>query len=210
MRPLKHLTPRYVLNRSSLMVWQRRNPQAPWLTRTAIDFIGEWLGQTDTVFEWGSGRSTAWFAKHAGRVVSVEHDPVWYELVAEQLKSGGPATVERHLAKTSEAVKDEASQEYVDIIDVLPDKTVDLILVDGLHRDECAVRAVGKLRPGGLLVLDNADWYFATGSHTPASKWNQKLWSETWGSFEAAVAGWRRIVTTNGVWDTVIWIKPSL
>jgi hypothetical protein len=130
--------------------------------------------------------------------------------VAEQLKAGGPATVERHLAKTSEAVKDEASQEYVDIIDVLPDKTVDLILVDGLHRDECAVRAVGKLRPGGLLVLDNADWYFATGSHTPASKWNQKLWSETWGSFEAAVAGWRRIVTTNGVWDTVIWIKPSL
>jgi predicted O-methyltransferase YrrM len=207
MRPLKHLTPRYVYDRCSLMAWQRLNPEAPWLTRTAIDFIGEWLSPSDTVFEWGSGRSTAWFARQVTRVISVEHDPVWYERVAGQL--GDSSGVERHLAKTSDDIKDESSERYVAVIGTLPDDAIDLVLVDGLHRDECALRAVEKVRPGGLLVLDNADWYFATGSHSPASKWKKKLWSDTWGRFETAVAGWRRIVTTNGVWDTVIWIKPS-
>ena len=208
MRPLKHLTPRYVFDRASNIVWQRRHPEAPWLTPVAIDILGDWLQPDDTVFEWGSGRSTAWFGVRARRVISVEHDTEWYRSVGSQLGAIASKSVERHLVKTEEGVRDKLRDQYVEVIELIDDDTIDLILVDGLHRDACANRAVSKLRPGGLLVLDNADWYFATGSHTPASKWKSKLWSDTWGAFAEAVGGWRRIGTTNGVWDTVIWIKP--
>ncbi len=207
MRRLKHLTPRYVVDRTAVIVREWRNPKAPWLTSAAVDILVGWLNADDIVFEWGSGRSTAWFAQHAGRVISVEHDPVWYRSVTEQLRSDGSTNVERHLKPTSDGLRDESSRGYVAVIDLLDDESIDLVLVDGLHRDECAVRSMRKLRPGALLVVDNADWFVPTPSHTPRSN-KMMLRSQLWERFESDVAGWRRIDTTNGVSDTVIWIKP--
>jgi hypothetical protein len=208
MRPVRHLTPRYVFNRASNILWKRRHPTAPWLTPTAINLVEEWLQSDDVVFEWGSGRSTVWFGERVGRVISVEHNHDWFHSVGAWLDLDTRKTVERHLVKTRDDPTDKSREDYVGIIDRLDEASIDLILVDGLHRDACAIRGLPKLRPGGLLVLDNADWYFPTGSHTPASKWKKKLWSDTWRVFGDAVSGWRRIGTTNGVWDTVIWIKP--
>lgn len=207
MRPLKHLTPIYVIDRTAVTVWQRRHPKAPWLTARSTDLLDGWLRDSDTVFEWGSGRSTVWFAQRVSRVISVEHDAEWYTSVGKQL-SRPKSAVERHLVNATESIQDQASRDYVSVIDALDDETIDVALVDGRVRDECALRALPKLRRGGLLVLDNADWFFVTGTRTPASKWDRKLWSDAWARFDSAVAGWRRIVTTNGVWDTVLWIKP--
>src|SRR5262245_58674086 len=49
----------------------------PWLTHPAIEWLDSVIGPDDTVFEWGSGASTAWFAQRAKSVVSVEHDQTW-------------------------------------------------------------------------------------------------------------------------------------
>ena len=35
----------------------------------------------------------------------------------------------------------------------------DIIIIDGSYRSECAKVAVKKLKPGGMIVLDNADWH---------------------------------------------------
>jgi predicted O-methyltransferase YrrM len=37
------------------------------------------------------------------------------------------------------------------------DGSLDLVVVDGILRDECVQAAVPKLRPGGWLYLDNTD-----------------------------------------------------
>lgn len=209
MRSFKHLTARYTVNRAALMWWQRRHPDSPWLTPAAVGILDGWLRPGDTVFEWGSGRSTAWFARRVSQVSSVEHDPQWFSEVEEQLQRSQGASVARYLHPAHEGVNDESSHDYVTAIGVLADETVDLVLVDGLHRDQCALNAVQKLRPGGLLVLDNADWYLATGSEGLPSQRVERPRSETWKAFEEVVRDWRRIVTTNGVWDTVIWTKPA-
>ena len=44
----------------------------PWVTYSFIDFIKERLKKQHTVFEFGSGNSTYFYAKYAGIVVSVE------------------------------------------------------------------------------------------------------------------------------------------
>src|SRR5688572_27506537 len=49
----------------------------PWLPAAAVSFLDDKLAGL-SVFEWGSGGSTLWFAERARSVVSVEHDPVWF------------------------------------------------------------------------------------------------------------------------------------
>jgi hypothetical protein len=46
---------------------------------------------------------------------------------------------------------------YVAAIDAFPDGFFDLVVVDGRSRAACLDRAVPKIRPGGMLVLDDAD-----------------------------------------------------
>ena len=180
------------------------------MTATAVEILTGWLLPTDSVLEWGSGRSTLWFAQRVQRLISVEHDRDWYTTVGKQLSEaqGIHAAVERHLIPGGESADDGAGLEYSHITDHIGDTSLDLVLVDGIQRDICAAAALPKLRPGGILVLDNADWYFQTGTRTPAAKRN-KLWSPTWAQFQKAVSGWRRLVTSNGVWDTVFWIRPA-
>ncbi len=55
----------------------------PWVTYSFIDFIKERLRKQHTVFEFGSGNSTFFYAKYAGLVVSVEHDKDWFEKIVK-------------------------------------------------------------------------------------------------------------------------------
>lgn len=66
-----------------------------------------------------------------------------------------------------------------------------------------------KLRKGGILVLDNAnlflpnDYTFAPNSRRMKDGFS----TETWQQFDDQASKFRRIWTSNGLWDTVIWIK---
>ena len=64
-------------------------PDYPWLTNDANDILACYLKQTDVGLEFGSGRSTLWFAKHTHYITSVEHDRGWYERVAFQVAGCG-------------------------------------------------------------------------------------------------------------------------
>jgi predicted O-methyltransferase YrrM len=41
----------------------------------------------------------------------------------------------------------------------MPDDHIDFVLVDGITRQTCVRSSMGKLKPGGLLILDNANLY---------------------------------------------------
>ena len=69
MRKIGHWTPRYVVNRVAWFVYERRNMDKPWLTPRAVELLSELILPTDTGIEWGSGRSTAWFAKRLKQFV---------------------------------------------------------------------------------------------------------------------------------------------
>ena len=85
----RHLTPRYLIDRVRLIAYERRHPDAPWLTSEAIAFLERWLEPDAVGFEWGSGRSTVWFAQRVRQLISIEHDPHWYEEVTRRLDEKG-------------------------------------------------------------------------------------------------------------------------
>jgi hypothetical protein len=117
-------------------------PEKPWISYDAQQAIADRLTPESRVLEFGSGMSTLWFARRAGRVVSLEDNRNWFELVERRL----PGNVEYRLAETRE--------EYLSF----PEQPYDLVMVDGEHwRKECAMAALPFLAPGGTIYLDNSD-----------------------------------------------------
>jgi hypothetical protein len=101
---------------------------------------------------------------------------------------------------------------YVGIIEQQPDASLDFVLVDGKKRDACALAAVSKLRPGGVLVLDDVHRYIPSDvpSRTPyARAAADGFASPRWTRFAELVHEWPCLRATNGVYETAMWTKPA-
>jgi hypothetical protein len=184
------------------MFYQRRYPNAPWLSRGAVEILENWLKPCDRGIEWGSGRSTIWFAERVGYLVSVEHNPDWHKRVSAQLKRKGLKNVEYRLC--------EEPRQYCSVAEKLPPESFDFCLVDGEERDQCALAAISLVKPGGIVIADNCNWYLPTLSRSPLSRRpEQGPYTEKWAAYLNSVKGWRQIWTTNGVFDTGLWVKPA-
>jgi predicted O-methyltransferase YrrM len=208
-RPLRHLTPRYVYNRTRQMRYERTHAEDPWLTPAAIVMLGSLLRQEDTGVEFGSGRSTVWFATRVAALTSVEHDEQWYTAVAAGLKERGLGNVDYILAPEDQPMDRGGESAYARTALVFPDGSIDFALVDGHYRDYSAKLILPKIRPGGMLIIDNANLYLPCRSKSPNSRTAElgpstPVWAEIW----EELAGWRAIWTSSGVWDTAIFMKP--
>jgi predicted O-methyltransferase YrrM len=156
--------------------------EIPWLTFGAIRVLKKLLDSRSVVFEYGCGGSTFFFADRAQKVVCVEHDPAWADLVLKRLSEKGIRNVdlvvkepgEEHsltvadpsdpdsYASSDEHFTGRSFREYVQVIDQYPDESFDIILIDGRARPSCFKHARKKLRPGGAIIWDNMerDYYW--------------------------------------------------
>lgn len=128
----------------------------PWYTYPAIEYLEQLDLSDKTVFEYGSGNSTRYWAGRCRKLVSVEDNPEWHARVQPQL----PAGVDYLLVQGADA--------YAGAIRRYPHR-FDIIVIDGNHRLECARPALDRLSPGGLIVLDNSDWHERTAAVLLAS-----------------------------------------
>lgn len=118
----------------------------PWMTYSAISILEKRLTPDLTVFEFGSGNSTLFFARLVSKVVSVECDRDWYETLSRAL----PANVELLLCNPYQR---EAYLAYL----TAQDREFDLIVVDAEDREACLRVAPARLSARGVIVLDDAD-----------------------------------------------------
>jgi hypothetical protein len=118
----------------------------PWVTYSFIDFIKERLRKQHTVFEFGSGNSTFFYAKYAGLVVSVEHDKEWFEKIVKS-KPENSEMIFCELVKGGD---------YCHMPVKLEEK-FDIIIVDGRDRVNCCKQAVNALSASGVVVLDDSE-----------------------------------------------------
>lgn len=177
---------------------------SPWTSPASIAVFEKFLSKDMTAFEWGSGSSTVFFAQRIKKLVSIEHNEAWYKKVKSSLKEKKFDNVEYHFIKINypdqhldkdgyQAALNEnqtnAYRDYFSFIDRFPDEYFDFIVVDGRARVECGFHAIPKLKPGGVLVLDNSERI----RYQPLK---EKLTS------------WQSIWTTSGLTDTTLWIKP--
>ena len=165
--------------------------ETPWLTPESVAFLEELVNSNLElkVLEFGCGGSTMWLARKLqfpqARLVTVEHDPEWYKAIRSRVGAG----VEMHLKQ----------RPYGGICSDFPDDYFDLVLIDGRNRVLCAAYAMRIVKPGGFIMLDNAE----RREYTPIGSVLLKEWqcrrTAQYNCPEAAA---------DGVWATDIWRKP--
>lgn len=211
----KSLRPSYLVPRLRQIAFVRNHPDTPWLTESGIRLLDSWLKPTDVGLEWGSGRSTAWFARHVARMTSVEDNPQWHERVKALLQQAGVShkVDYRSIPCEHREVDEPDSHPYANVADEFAEESLDFALVDGNIRVLCMQKVLSKLKPGGLLILDNANRYFPNVSlgrpattHEPRTDYK----SEKWRKLGETLSTWRAILTTDRIWDTRFWIKPPV
>lgn len=111
----------------------------PWLHADAVDYMDTLLQPDWRVLEHGGGGSTLWFAELVKDVVTIEHDLYW-RLKLRDIAPGNVTLLER-------------------VPENAPEEGFDLFMIDGERemRGSCIIRARLYVRPGGWVVLDNAN-----------------------------------------------------
>jgi hypothetical protein len=186
-----------------------RNPQAPWTSQASIKTFEKILRKDMIGFEYGSGNSTIFFAKHLKNLVCIEHNQDWFNTVKANLKKLNLTNVDyRFIPMSKDAglnhdytfYKDfnlteqdfqirSEYHDYFSFVKEYPDNHFDFIMVDGRARVECCLNAIPKLKSNGIFVLDNSD----RARYKPVF---------------TVLESWKSITTTTGLFDTTIWFKP--
>jgi len=168
----------------SIWLWKaadnKSNP-IPWYTYPATEFLEHLDFSRMTVFEYGSGNSTLWWASKSKSLLSVEDDKAWYSKIAQKIQ----AEKTQYFLKTDK-------KEYVEIAQ----QQADVFIIDGSHRRACAEHVV-KIAGGVMIVLDNSDWFPETTEVLRSSlKWIQ--------------IDFHGFGPINGyTWTTTIFINPK-
>lgn len=118
----------------------------PWLTYPIIEFLNGLDFSGKRVFEYGAGASTLYWSKRAFEVVSVEFDKHWFE------------SLQPKVPKNVCLMHESDGHPYADKIRSVCG-LFDVIVVDGAERYRSAKAALSALAPGGMIILDNAEWY---------------------------------------------------
>jgi len=199
---LKHLTFRYIINRIALIFDEAIHPSNPWLTKDSVKIIDKHLKGHHLGLEIGSGRSTKWISKRIKKLISIEGDAYWFERVSSDCEF----LIEQGKLNYNYL---ETVDQYLSLLNSLDSNSLNFCLIDGEHRDICALKVIDKISIGGMLVIDNINWYLPTKkTFSPYSRSiDDGYLNENWESFASLVFNWRYIHTSNGITDTGIFIK---
>jgi hypothetical protein len=129
----------------------------PWWNPRAIRYLKEHLPPTGKAFEWGSGGSTVWLSNRGLAVTSIESELEWAQKVRKRRPSADvrfiPGTNSGKLLSEPQ-LRDHGEHffgEYVTAIDEFAAESLDIVVVDGICRIECAHLAAGKSSPTASL-----------------------------------------------------------
>jgi predicted O-methyltransferase YrrM len=170
-------------------IYELCHPGEPWIAQGAVRFLEEHLDGSCEALEWGSGRSTLWFARRVNHLVSVEHDRRWYQNVRASLEKVKAHNVDYQyiplnhpVGEPTRAVYPEQPA-YVRAAEKLADESLGLVIIDGHYRQACVLACLSKLKPGGLLVIDNTDWMplvkWGVPAHWPLVHQSQNVRTQT-------------------------------
>ena len=139
----------------------------PWWIEDSVPYVEKLLNKDMVVFEYGSGRSTIWFAERVKKIYSVEYQEKWMKQVqqwADDRKLNNielmfcPKEPEGPYCRTIEQVKE----------------PIDFLIVDGRNRVESFITALPYLKSNAIVVLDDSQ----RSRYTVAKELLDSAWKE--------------------------------
>jgi hypothetical protein len=175
--------------------WRRELPdrldflgaRQPWWNFPTRRFMATRVSPGLRVFEWGCGASTLWLMDRGCQVRAIESKQDWYDMVLPHLND----------AVTLELVEPDGADytAYVGAIDTEADNSLDLVIVDGYDRVRCLLAARAKVKPGGMLMLDDTEMkqFSSVGDELPGWQAHRMHGLKTGG---------------GRLEESTVWIKP--
>lgn len=113
-----------------------------WLNYALLNFLVPRLSPTIRMYEYGCGYSTRFFSKYVKTIHSLEDNAEWFKFATTNKPENATITLQPDVDKYPSMILSEEG-------------TFDLILVDGIVRNDCVREAIQKLSPAGVLILDD-------------------------------------------------------
>lgn len=132
------------------------NP-VPWMSYPAIEFLKNNLRKDYEIFEFGCGASTLFFADKVKKVVGLETNPKWHEIVTEKLRNVMPQLAADQINVEINLMIDGLQNSSYENFAKDSQQKFDLIIVDSLKRFECARNSIDALKPQGAIILDDSE-----------------------------------------------------
>lgn len=136
-------------------VVDRNGEPLPWLTYSAIHFLGSLDYTGRRVLEFGSGSSTMWWQSRVDSVVSFEADKAWMDGMAPKV---APNVRLLPLPTDPNDITHKAPSIIAYLAEHLgDDEKFDVIVIDGADRLGTARASLKYLADDGIVVVDNSD-----------------------------------------------------
>lgn len=119
--------------------------ELPWMNYAVIAFLERRLNKNLSVFEYGSGYSTLFYARRVRNVISVEYDQAWIASIGPRLPPNASVLF----------VPDDVDGDYCRAIARSGD-SFDVVVVDGKDRENCVKQSMQALSSRGVIVLDDS------------------------------------------------------
>ena len=117
----------------------------PWYTYPAIEYLSQFDYTDKKIFEFGCGYSSLFWAKRAGKVISIEDNLNWFD------------KWQKEFSEPNLDIKWRDEGEIYDVAIFEENEKYDVIIIDGKRRNFCAETAVKALNDGGMIILDDSD-----------------------------------------------------
>ena len=130
----------------------------PWMTYPFIKFIAEKLQPSHNIFEFGSGSSTLFFAPRVQKVVALESNKKWREIMQIKQQNLGYKNIE--IVLMEDALQNQEYEKFASRqkkSSEISQEKFDFIIIDSLKRFACAQNSITALKPGGAIILDDSE-----------------------------------------------------
>lgn len=128
----------------------------PWYTKPCLDFIKSLDLSQSSVYEWGGGCSTIWYAANCKEVTTLESDELWSNEIRAYISSHNISNISLQTISVppSANTPHPNMDQYLSYIKQ-SDTLYDMIIIDGSYRNEALLISESYVKDGGYLIFDN-------------------------------------------------------
>lgn len=117
------------------IAFDRDGIRYPWYVSGVLELLEKMDLKGKKLFEWGVGYSTHWYRSRG-------------------MKTWGVDSVEKW-AKDIITAYEPDKRKYIKFPKLYCDFQYDIVVIDGIYRDECLKVALEVVKPDGLIIIDN-------------------------------------------------------
>lgn len=115
----------------------------PLMHEFEFKFIENFLQKNDILLEWGSGNGTIYFSSLVKKLISLEHDKDYYDIIKKTIDAYQIKNIDLYYIPGTK-VKDQKKERHIAFADYInfPIKNnlkFDKVLIDGRARKHCAI-----------------------------------------------------------------------